>query len=140
MPERQKREELQSDEPWDASELLAPVTLAFELKTIDPARHILYVGPRGHYKGTHIPKAVLAGPITKQKGLDLLTETLKNVPHDAEIIIYCGCRPMITCPNIRPAYSYLKQMGYTRIKVLKLNTGLDTDWVEKDFPIELSTK
>jgi hypothetical protein len=49
-------------------------------------------------------------------------------------VIYCGCCPMLKCPNIRPAYSTLKELGFTHIRVLSLPTNLHTDWVSKDYP------
>ena len=92
------------------------------------------------FKDLHIPQSNLAGPCSSQKGLDLLAVTVKPLPHDTEIIIYCGCCPLVRCPNVRPAFRKLKGLGYTNIKVLQLNTNLHTDWVEKGYPIELSTK
>ena len=130
---------LGNDDPWSSSELLAPSTLAERLKTLDPQLHIVSVGPRKSYKGTHIPRSVFVGPVSKLKSHEVLADALKNIPHDAEIVIYCGCCPFISCPNIRPAYTMLRGMGFVNIKVLKLNTDLDRDWSAKGFPVELST-
>ena len=127
------------DDPWDSSELVAPTTLAAQLRTITPGRSILCVGPTAAYRRAHVPNAILAGPDSKPKGLTLLSEAVKNIPHDADLIIYCGCCPFVRCPNIRPAYRALKEMGYIHIRILKLNTDLNTDWVEKGFAIDLST-
>ena len=129
----------QQSDPWLPSVLLTPANLAAQLKS-DSAPHIFYVGFPILFKGAHIPKATFAGPCSKQEGLDLLAQAVKPLPHDAAIIIYCGCCPFVRCPNIRPAYRVLKDAGYTNIKVLQLNTNLHTDWVEKGYPIELSTK
>jgi rhodanese-related sulfurtransferase len=126
--------------PWHDTDTLAPASLATELKTFNQGRYVLFVGFPALYKGAHIPKAKMAGPASKPAGIDHLKEEVKNVPHEAEIIIYCGCCPFVRCPNVRPAYTALKEMGYSNIKVLKLNTNLHTDWVEKGYPIELSTK
>ena len=127
------------DDPWDSSELVAPTTLAAQLRTITPGRSILCVGPTAAYRRAHVPNAILAGPDSKPRGLTLLSEAVKNIPHDADLIIYCGCCPFVRCPNIRPAYRALKEMGYIHIRILKLNTDLNTDWVEKGFAIDLST-
>jgi hypothetical protein len=43
---------------------------------------------------------------------------------------------MVKCPNIRPAYRTLKELGFTHVRVLSLATNLHTDWVSKDFPVE----
>jgi len=126
--------------PWKPSELTAPAKIAEELKPPDPSRHIFYVGFPILYKGAHVKDASFTGPCSKKEGTDLLTAALKDVPHDAEVIIYCGCCPFVRCPNIRPAYQVLKDLGYTRIKVLDLPTNLHTDWVEKGYPIDSAAK
>ncbi len=128
------------DEPWKPAEMVTAGKMAEELKTPDAARHILYVGFPILYKGAHIKDAGFAGPCSKPDGLDLLAASLKDVPLDAEVVIYCGCCPFARCPNIRPAYRRLKEMGYTNIKVLDLPTNLHTDWVEKGYPTETQTK
>ncbi len=124
-------------DPWQSAELISPADFAAELKSASGATpEILFVGFPMIYRGAHIPKAKLAGPGSKQEGIDLLAQELKGVPHTAEIVIYCGCCPFVKCPNIRPAYKALRQMGYTKIKVVELATNLHTDWVEKGYPIE----
>jgi len=128
------------DDPWNSEEVLHPLKLVAELKTRDSGRHIIAVGTYSSFKGSHLPNAIFAGPGNKEKGLDLLAESFQKIPHDAEIIIYCGCCPFVRCPNIRPAYKSLKAAGFTNIKVLKLDTNLNTDWVDKGYTIELSTK
>lgn len=124
----------QSD-PWPAGAVVAPAALAAQLKTAS-APHILYVGFPVLFKGAHIPGATFAGPCSKPEGLDLLTQSVKSLAHNAEIVIYCGCCPFVRCPNVRPAYQALKDAGYTNVKVLELETNLHTDWVEKGYPTE----
>jgi rhodanese-related sulfurtransferase len=124
------------DDPWKSADLLAPAKLATELKTSGQTRPIFYVGFPILYKGAHIQAAKFTGPCSKKEGLELLAEEVKGLPHDAEVIVYCGCCPFVRCPNIRPAYKALKDMGYTNIKVLELPTNLHSDWVEKGYPIE----
>jgi len=129
----------QSD-PWRPSDLTPPAQIAAELKTQDPSRHIFYVGFPILFKGAHVKGAAFTGPCSKKEGTDLLAAALKEIPRDAELIIYCGCCPFVRCPNIRPAYQALKDRGYTNIKVLELPSNLHTDWVEKGYPIESETK
>jgi len=43
---------------------------------------------------------------------------------------------MSRCPNIRPAFLALRDMGFTRLRVLMLPTDLYTDWVQKGYPTE----
>jgi hypothetical protein len=59
-----------------------------------------------------------------------------NVPKNADIVIYCGCCPMDKCPNVRPAYRALKELGFTNVRVLSLPTNIHTDWDSKDYPSE----
>jgi hypothetical protein len=63
-----------------------------------------------------------------------------SLPHDKELFIYCGCCPFIKCPNIRPAYSALHEMGFSKVKVVMIETNLHTDWIEKGYPSEKSVQ
>ena len=40
------------------------------------------------------------------------------------------------CPNLRPAFSALREMGFTKLRVLLLPTSFEKDWVEKGYPVE----
>lgn len=122
-------------DPWPAASVLTPVALAAQLKT-GPAPHVIYVGFPVLFKGAHIPTATFAGPGSKPEGLELLAQSVKTLPHDAEILIYCGCCPFDRCPNVRPAFQALKDAGFSNVKVLHLPTNLHTDWVEKGYPTE----
>jgi len=91
------------------------------------------------YRQRHVLRAVLAGPTSKPEGLTALREAVQDLPRSSEIVIYCGCCPMQKCPNIRPAYQTLKDLGFTRIRVLELPTNFHTDWVAKGYPVAEST-
>jgi hypothetical protein len=43
---------------------------------------------------------------------------------------------MEKCPNIRPPYRNLKEMGFTRVRVLHIPTNMQADWYSKDYPSE----
>ena len=116
-------------------QLLAPAALASQIKS-NSAPHVVYVGFPILYKGAHIPQAVFAGPCSKPEGLALLTQSVRGLSHDAQIVIYCGCCPFVRCPNVHPAFQALKDAGYTNVKILQLDTNLHTDWVEKGYPVE----
>jgi thiosulfate/3-mercaptopyruvate sulfurtransferase len=88
------------------------------------------------YRGRHILHAINAGPTSKPEGIEALKKAVANLPKDADIVIYCGCCPMVKCPNIRPAYRTLKELGFTRVRVLSLATNLHEDWVSKNYPSE----
>jgi hypothetical protein len=58
------------------------------------------------------------------------------VPKDADIVLYCGCCPMVKCPNIRPAYRALREMGFQHVRVLNIATNMHEDWFGKGYPSE----
>jgi 3-mercaptopyruvate sulfurtransferase SseA len=97
---------------------------------------VLQVGFEVLYRGAHIPGAIFAGPAARPEGLASLRKAAAGIPRDAGVAIYCGCCPMDKCPNIRPAYAALRQMGFHRVEVLDLPQDFARDWVEKGFPVE----
>lgn len=99
-----------------------------------PRPSIIYVGFPSLYNGAHITGAVLAGPASKPDGLDQLKQVVRTMPHNHAIVIYCGCCPFDRCPNIRPAYDTLQQLGFTNVKVVMMPTNMHTDWVAKGYP------
>jgi len=122
-------------DPWDKSQLLPPADLAARLSAKTPAK-LLHVGFGALYRGRHIPGSEYAGPGSKPEGLEALRRAVAAVPKDAEIVIYCGCCPFDHCPNVRPAFKLLQDMGFTRVKVLAIPTNLATDWTGKGYPVE----
>jgi len=99
-----------------------------------PRPFVIYVGFPSLYNGAHITGAILAGPASKPDGIDQLRQVVKDMPRNHAIVIYCGCCPFDKCPNIRPAYSTLKDLGFSDIKVVVIPTNLHTDWVSKGYP------
>jgi hypothetical protein len=123
-------------EPWKEAQLIEPAALAARLSDSRSAKPaILYVGPRLLYR-TRIPGALLAGPAGQPKGLELLKQAAAKLPHGREVVIYCGCCPWKDCPNIRPAFRALQEMGFEKVKVLTLPTSFLRDWMDKGFPVE----
>lgn len=122
-------------DPWPQAELLAPADLVSQLQA--PERPVVVsVAFPFLYRQKHIVHAQFAGPASKPEGIEALERSVAGVPKDAEIVIYCGCCPMEKCPNIRPAYTKLKQLGYSKIRVLDLPTNFHTDWAAKGYPVE----
>jgi thiosulfate/3-mercaptopyruvate sulfurtransferase len=97
---------------------------------------IFQVGPNVLYRSKHIPGAVYAGPGSKPEGLDLLKAAVQDLPRDREIVIYCGCCPWDRCPNIKPAFEQLRQMGFTHVKALYVATNFKTDWIDAGYPVD----
>lgn len=118
-------------DPWSAADLMSPETLSADLKS--PL--IIHVGFSPLYHGAHIPGSVYAGPGVKAEGIEALKKAVEGQPRDREIVLYCGCCPWDHCPNIRPAFAALKQMGFTRVKALKIPTNLKTDWADRGYPV-----
>jgi thiosulfate/3-mercaptopyruvate sulfurtransferase len=97
---------------------------------------VLSIGFPVLYRSRHILHAIDAGPASKPEGIEALKKAVASVPKNAGIVIYCGCCPMDKCPNIRPAYRALKELGFTNIRVLSIPTSMDADWDSKDYPSE----
>ncbi len=118
--------------PWTQKQLLEPDILAVQLKTLpkDQQPVVIDVGPAGVIKG-----AIETGPAEDKEGIDKLKSVLKEVPKDKEVVIYCGCCPFSKCPNVRPAFKTLQEMGFTNPRLLNLSHNLKTDWIDKGFPL-----
>jgi len=123
-------------DPWAKGDLLEPAALARMLNSPAPAPKIICVAFPVLYRQRHIARAVFAGPTAKPEGLEALREAVKSLPKKSDIVIYCGCCPMAQCPNIRPAFRMLKELGFTRIRVLDLPDNLHTGWTAKGYPVE----
>ncbi len=123
-------------DPWTQKELVQPKVLAERLEAHERPP-IFYVGfPMLYRNGSHVAGAMMAGPCSKAEGLNALKKAVAELPRDKELFIYCGCCPFVKCPNIRPAYTALHDMGFTKVKVVVLENNLDSDWVGKGYPSE----
>lgn len=121
---------LAAAEPWTQSELVSPEQLAPHLNSA----LVIHVGFPALYHGAHIAGSSYAGPGSKEQGIEELKKRVASEPRDREIVLYCGCCPWDHCPNIRPAFAALKQMGFTRVRALEIPTNLKTDWVDHGYP------
>jgi len=125
----------QAVDPWTHAELLEPETLVAELHSSKPPV-ILCVAFTVLYRSKRIPHAIEAGPTYKPEGIELLRKAVAHLPKNADIVIYCGCCPMDRCPNLRPAYSALKEWGFKHVRVLDIPTNMHVDWFSKGYPAE----
>jgi thiosulfate/3-mercaptopyruvate sulfurtransferase len=126
----------QGAEPWTANEILEPATLAADLTGPKKPAKIIAVPFPFLYRQRHITGAVFAGPGNKAEGIEALKKEVAGLSKDAGIVLYCGCCPMDKCPNIRPAYKALKDLGYKRIRVLNIPENMHNDWYTKNYPSE----
>jgi thiosulfate/3-mercaptopyruvate sulfurtransferase len=127
-----------SDDPWTSAYALQAADLMREVGNAEDgtAPTVVYVGFRTLFEGGHIPKAFFHGTASTEKGVSELKKWAATLPRSANLVIYCGCCPFDRCPNIRPAYTALHEMGFTHVRVLVLPTSFAADWVEKGYPMQ----
>lgn len=117
---------------YPAEKLMDPAKLVEVLK--NPASKkpiILNVGP-----SAMIPNAILIGETINPANQTKLKTTLKSIPTNSEIVIYCGCCKIEDCWNIHEANTILTNMGFTNFKILNLKTDFKTDWTDKKYPLQ----
>ncbi len=127
-----------ADEPWSKAELMEPAALAASMHS-GARPMIISVAFPVLYRSKHIAGALDAGAASKPEGIEALKKLVADKPKDAEIVIYCGCCPMDKCPNVRPAFAALREMGFRKVRVLSLPTNAATDWYAKGYPSEKSS-
>jgi hypothetical protein len=123
-----------SGEPW-GSQVVAPADLVKELSSAEKPV-VVCTAPVFMYRNGHVPGAVLHGPTSSPAVVDELTAWAQSLPRSTNLVIYCGCCPLAHCPNVRPAYAALKNLGFTRLRVLVLPENFGTDWIERGYPVE----
>jgi hypothetical protein len=125
-------------DPWTNAQVLLAPELVSELRNAKggSAPTIIYVGFRTLFEGGHVPNASFHGTASKAEGLAELKKWISTLPRSTDLVIYCGCCPFDRCPNIRPAYTALHEMGFTQLRVLVLPTSFAADWVEKGYPMQ----
>jgi hypothetical protein len=123
--------------PIPASDLINSQDLAKILRSPQGERPLLiYVGFRLPYTQAHIPGSEYFGPAAQPAVVQQLRKHVQGLARDRFIVIYCGCCPWSHCPNVKPAYDALHDLGLTKLKVLYIPDNLGTDWVNKGYPIE----
>jgi thiosulfate/3-mercaptopyruvate sulfurtransferase len=125
-----------ADQVFAAATLLEPNQVAEMLSNAKDKPPILQVGFDFLYNSAHIPGALYLGPGRTAAGREALAKWAENVPRNKTLLIYCGCCPWDKCPNIRPAYLTLHEMGFTQVRVIHIGQDFAKDWVDKGFPIE----
>ena len=125
-----------SPDPWTAAQTIQSADLLKELGDSKSAPTILYVGFNRLYTAGHIKGAIYKGSGGTAEGLNGIKSWAGTIPHSTNLVLYCGCCPMEKCPNIRPAYSALKDMGFTNLRILVLPHSFALDWAEKGLPYD----
>jgi len=121
----------QGNEPWRQDQLIKPSALAVILNDSSAKQPLVYsIGFGGGIKNS-----IVEGPVKDSVNLLKWKNELENLPRNTNIIIYCGCCPFEHCPNIRPAFKLLNEMGFTNQKLLDLSHNLKADWIDKGYPV-----
>ncbi|MBI4902527.1 MAG: rhodanese-like domain-containing protein [Acidobacteria bacterium] len=126
-------------DPWPQTALVEPAALAAQLKAGKSSAKIICVAFPLLYRTKHIKGAVFAGPGRNTEGIEMLKKEVAGLAKNSEILIYCGCCPMEACPNLRPAFSALRALGYTNVKVLKIPQNMENDWYKMNYPTDTRT-
>lgn len=131
------RQEKTAD-PWTNQQVLEAADLVREMGNSEggSAPNIVYVGFRTLFEGGHVPRASFHGTASKEEGLAELKKWADALPRSTNLVLYCGCCPFDRCPNIRPAYTAVRDLGFTHVRVLVLPTSFAADWVEKGYPMQ----
>lgn len=124
-------------DPWTAAQMISPDAFAKELadSKADDKPTIVCVGFRNFYEGAHIPDASYHGPASTADGLGDLKRFASELPGMTNLVIYCGCCPLVHCPNVRPSFSALLGMGFARVRLLALQQSFATDWMKAGYPV-----
>jgi hypothetical protein len=130
----------QSNEPWTQDQLLAPGELANRLNTTSADKWpvIIAVNPDGMY-GLPYKAGILGstwfGPASEKSSLNKLKAYLKPLDRSKEIVLYCGCCPFNVCPNIRPAFDLLNELGFTNHYLLNIPKNIKENWINPGYPM-----
>lgn len=118
--------------------LIRPADLVHVLGSSGQQPLILQVGSHVFFTEAHIKGSQYAGAGSQSAGLQLLESTVAKQPKDRFIVLYCGCCPWNRCPNVGPAFDRLRDLGYSRVKVLYLPSNFGDDWVANGYPTDHS--
>lgn len=122
----------QKKEPWKPGQLMAAKVLADRIASDQTADMLIVsIGPDDPIEGS-----VDIGPGKDRESITALKSLLAKTPKDKEVVIYCGCCPFDRCPNIRPAFQTLNDMGFRNAKLLDIPKNIKVDWIDKDYPVK----
>lgn len=126
------KSQAQSSDPWTTKDILEPDALATMLTAPKAQQPVIFnIGPLANIKG-----AIKIGSVNNRENLDKLRKALETTSKDKMVVVYCGCCPFRNCPNVRPAFSLLKEKGFKKPKLLNLKQNLKVDWTDNGYPME----
>jgi hypothetical protein len=118
---------------WEASQLIESADLYKLISTTSktPKPIIYNIGSM-----ENIYSAIKMGEPSKEESKKKIKEHIKTISPNRLVVVYCGCCSSDHCPNIKPAYDYIQQLGHSNVKVLNLPTSLAVDWTNKGYPLD----
>ncbi|MFA5573802.1 MAG: rhodanese-like domain-containing protein [Brumimicrobium sp.] len=119
-----------NEEPWTDADLMEPSDLAKRIQ--DGNADDLLILSIGF--DDIIAGSTFIGPGRDQANVNKLRELLENTPKDQEVVLYCGCCPFGPCPNIRPAFSAMKELGFENGKLLNIRQNIKVNWLDLNYP------
>jgi hypothetical protein len=119
-------------EPWKKEQLITASELMSVLNDNKKDKPVIY--NIGYVND--IPGAIRIGSIKEPENLDNFEKELNKLNKNQDIVIYCGCCPFKDCPNIRPAFKYISEHGFTNHKLLDLPQNIKSDWIDKGYPLK----
>ena len=125
-------------EPWTRAQTIEPGDLVKDLANASPTGRptVVCVGFPSLYRAGHVPGASWHGPASTTEGLADLKRWAQSLARTSNVVLYCGCCPFAECPNVRPAFTALRDMGFTHVRVLMLPNNFGTDWAGKGLPVD----
>lgn len=123
-------------DPWTTAQTIQPQDLVSEMSDGKTAPMVLFVGFQRLYTAGHVKGAQFHGSGGNAEGLAQLKSWAATLPRSTNLVVYCGCCPLEHCPNLRPAFSMLHEMGFTKLRVLILATSFAADWADKGLPYD----
>lgn len=123
-------------DPWTSAQTVQANDLVKELSDPKSVPTVVFVGFQRLYTAGHIKGAQFHGSGGSNEGLTQLKAWSSALPRTTNLVVYCGCCPLERCPNLRPAFSALHEMGFTKLRALILPTSFAADWAEKGLPYD----
>ena len=121
----------QTLEPWSRSQLLEPKELSYKIETGKNLPKVISIGP-----GVVIKNSIGIGECRYNENIERLRTLVSTYRKDKEIVLYCGCCPFENCPNIRPAFTLMNELGFKNHKLLNIKNNIKADWIDMGYQTE----
>jgi thiosulfate/3-mercaptopyruvate sulfurtransferase len=123
---------INSQEVWSKNQLLAPADLNKIVNNPKAPKYYIYsIG----YQAV-IKNSIDVGAGSDKENQKKISKLVSKLPKDANIVIYCGCCPFERCPNVRPIFKLLNDLGFKNHKLLNLPQNIKVDWIDKGYSVK----